>query len=166
MTAVVFLKLWYWFGFSYNSLSLLQHWNEPTLLSQQDEKKRIFLQCVNQVNLYHMNYNMPLRLEAYNNLLNDHKEELCNRKNILVIENIAPVFIVLIYVMKQWLNTKHFTTFFKKQYNVEGSIFFNWLSDEKCLVQLPTEEVVDKIIEDWKEVVTSDDSDASHFSMN
>ena len=99
MTAVVFLKLWYWFGFSYDSLSLLQHWNEPTLLSQQDEKKRIFLQCVNQVNLYHMNYNMPLRLEAYNNLLNDHKEELCNRKNILVIENIAPVFIVLIYLL-------------------------------------------------------------------
>ena len=50
-----------------------------------------FVEKLNHVNLYHMNHSMPLRLSLYNNLLNQYHEELCDRDDVLGIENIAPV---------------------------------------------------------------------------
>lgn len=88
MTASVFLKLWYRCGFSRDSFPLLSQWKEEESLSA---ASREFLECVNTVDLYHMHFRLPLRLEAYNNLLNEHPEELCNRDTYLVIEDIAPV---------------------------------------------------------------------------
>ena len=53
--------------------------------------KRDFISALNHVSMYHMSYCMPLRLDAYNNLLNEHPDELCYRDDYLLIENIAPV---------------------------------------------------------------------------
>lgn len=50
-----------------------------------------FVEKLNHVNLYHMNHCLPLRLSLYNNLLNQYHEELCDRDDVLVIEDIAPV---------------------------------------------------------------------------
>lgn len=91
MTAMLFLKLWYRCGFNRDSISLLSQWNQEETVTTLEIMKKEFLKCVNQVNLYHMPYNLPLRLDLYNNLVNEHKEELCNRDNVLVIENIPPV---------------------------------------------------------------------------
>lgn len=164
MTAILFLKLWYRCGFNRDSLSLLSQWNKEETVNTLEIMKKEFLGCVNHVNLYHMPYNLPLRLDLYNNLVNEYKEELCNRDNVLMIENIPPVMIVCQFD-DQWLNSKHFTTFFKKQYSVSSSQFFNWLTDSKLLVQLPSKEIVDKICEDWKEVVTSDDSEGANYRI-
>lgn len=49
-----------------------------------------FLSCVNAVSLYHMTHALPLRLEAYNDLVNGDAT-VRDRKNVLIIEDIAPV---------------------------------------------------------------------------
>lgn len=91
MTAIVFLKLWYRCGFSRDNLLLLNQWNQESVLTTVSNQQRAFLQCVNTVDLYHMQYPLPLRLDAYNSLINAYREELCCRDNVIVIENIAPV---------------------------------------------------------------------------
>lgn len=68
--------------------SLLMHPEEQSSLPPM---MREFVGKLNHVNLYHMNHCLPLRLSAYNNLLNQYHEELCNREDVLVIEDIAPV---------------------------------------------------------------------------
>ena len=51
---------------------------------------REFLSCVNAVSLYHMTHALPLRVDAYNDLVNQNAA-LRDRRNVLVIEDIAPV---------------------------------------------------------------------------
>lgn len=51
---------------------------------------REFLGCVNCVSLYHMYHALPLRVDAYNNLVN-HNSALKDRGHVLMIESIPPV---------------------------------------------------------------------------
>lgn len=73
-----------------------------------------FVEKLNHVNLYHMNHSMPLRLSLYNNLLNQYHEELCDRDDVLVIENIAPVNDGNENQL-QWLNTEAFLNILQEQ---------------------------------------------------
>lgn len=79
---------------SFSNLDVLQ-FND--LLENPEKQKELppmmksFVEKLNHVNLYHMNHCMPLRLSLYNNLLNQYHEELCDREDVLVIEDIAPV---------------------------------------------------------------------------
>ena len=57
-------------------------------------------------------------------------------------------------------------TFFKKRYNVNIRIEFNWLDDFTLLIKLPSKDIVEKVIQDWVEVVTSEDSAGSSFRKN
>lgn len=99
MTGILFLKLFYRCGFTRDGTtrqtrliialgSLLQ---KPE--GEMSESMREFLSCVNAVSLYHMTHALPLRLEAYNDLVNNDAS-LRNRKNVLIIEDIAPVGVV------------------------------------------------------------------------
>ena len=124
-----------------------------------------FVEKLNHVNLYHMNHSMPLRLSLYNNLLNQYHEELCDRDDVLVIENIAPVNDGNENQL-QWLNTKHFSTFFKNSYGVSSGIFYNWLDDFTLLVKLPSKDIVSKVCEDWLTEVTSEESEGARYSSS
>ena len=53
--------------------------------------RREFVSCLNKLNLYHMHFALPLRIDEYNNLLNKYSKQLTNRDNVVIVENIAPV---------------------------------------------------------------------------
>ena len=146
MTGILFLKLFYRCGFKREAIgSLLQTRPEGAMR----ESMQAFLSCVNAVSLYHMTRALPLRLEAYNDLVNGDAT-VRDRKNVLIIEDIAP-----------WFNSKHFSTFFSKHYGVKANIYFNWLDDSRMLAVLPSQEVAEKVLQDWQEVCMSEDSEAS-----
>lgn len=97
MTGILFLKLFYRCGFKREGGwscersavaigSLLQTRPEGAMR----ESMQAFLSCVNAVSLYHMTHALPLRLEAYNDLVNGDAT-VRDRKNVLIIEDIAPV---------------------------------------------------------------------------
>ncbi|KAM7458476.1 hypothetical protein BLSTO_00773 [Blastocystis sp. subtype 1] len=149
MTGILFLKLFYRCGFKREAIgSLLQTKPEGAMR----ESMQAFLSCVNAVSLYHMTHALPLRLEAYNDLVNGDAT-VRDRKNVLIIEDIAP-----------WFNSKHFSTFFSKHYGVKANIYFNWLDDSRMLAVLPSQEVAEKVLQDWQEVCMSEDSEASFSS--
>ena len=56
-----------------------------------DGLKREFVECLDRLNLYHMLHSLPIRIDEFNNVVNQFHDELVNRENVLVIENIAPV---------------------------------------------------------------------------
>ena len=53
--------------------------------------KREFVACLDRLNLYHMLHSLPIRVDEYNNVLNQFHDELLKRDNVLIVENIAPV---------------------------------------------------------------------------
>ena len=53
--------------------------------------RREFVSCLNKLNLYHMHFALPLRINEYNNLLNKYSKQLTNRDNVVIVEDIAPV---------------------------------------------------------------------------
>lgn len=53
--------------------------------------KREFVECLDRLNLYHMLHSLPIRIDEFNSVVNQFHDELMNRENVLVIENIAPV---------------------------------------------------------------------------
>lgn len=53
--------------------------------------KREFVDCLDRLNLYHMLHSLPIRIDEYNNVVNQFHNELVKRDNVLVVENIAPV---------------------------------------------------------------------------
>ena len=56
-----------------------------------DGLKREFVECLDRLNLYHMLHSLPIRIDEFNSVVNQFRDELVNRENVLVIENIAPV---------------------------------------------------------------------------
>ena len=46
---------------------------------------------MDRLNLYHMLHSLPIRVDEYNNVLNQFHDELLKRDNVLIVENIAPV---------------------------------------------------------------------------
>ena len=95
MTGILFLKLFYRCGFKREGGrscersavaigSLLQTRPEGAMR----ESMQAFLSCVNAVSLYHMTHALPLRLEAYNDLVNGDAT-VRDRKNVLIIEDIV-----------------------------------------------------------------------------
>ena len=96
MTGILFLKLFYRCGFKREGTTRLGSLVVALglLLQKPDgemnESMREFLSCVNAVSLYHMTHALPLRLDTYNDLVNNNAS-LRDRKNVLIIEDIAPV---------------------------------------------------------------------------
>lgn len=47
---------------------------------------------------------------------------------------------------------------------MKANIYFNWLDDSRMLAVLPSQEVAEKVLQDWQEVCMSEDSEASFNS--
>ena len=53
--------------------------------------KRAFVGALNRISMYKMTYDLPLRQDAYNNLINSHPE-LHDRNRILLVRDVDPVY--------------------------------------------------------------------------
>ena len=61
-------------------------WNSEGL----EGDKQAFVGALNQISMYKMTYDLPLRQDAYNILINSHPE-LHDRSRVLLVRDVDPV---------------------------------------------------------------------------
>ena len=58
--------------------------------SELEGDKRAFVGALNRISMYKMTYDLPLRQDAFNNLINSHPE-LQDRSRVLLVRDVDPV---------------------------------------------------------------------------
>lgn len=68
----------------------LEQFAEDLKSSELEGDKRAFVGALNRISMYKMTYDLPLRQDAYNDLINAHPE-LRDRSRVLLVRDVDPV---------------------------------------------------------------------------
>ena len=68
----------------------LEQFIEELESSELEGDKRAFVAALNRISMYKMTYDLPLRQDAYNDLINSHPE-LRDRSRVLLVRDVDPV---------------------------------------------------------------------------